>query len=177
MGHGVGREREALEAARHLGITEVAFLRYPDGDVEDTHLLRSQLVAHLRRWRPAAVYTHDPEHPYPPYLTHRDHRVVGRAALDAIYPLARDHLSFPEHAQEGLAAHAVREVWLFSSVHADSYVDISPGFERKIVARLAHESQTGDPEALRDGWRERAAGIGAEAGLPLAEAFVVLRLG
>lgn len=171
------REREALEAARRLGIADVAFLRYPDGDVEDTHLLRSQLVAHLRRWRPAAVYTHDPEHPYPPYLTHRDHRVVGRAALDAIYPLARDRLSFPEHAQEGLLPHVVREVWLLSSVHADSYVDISAGFERKIAARLAHESQTGDPEALREGWRERAACIGAEAGLPLAEAFVVLHLG
>jgi len=29
---------------------------------------------------------------------------------------------------------------------------------------------------LRRGWRERAARIGAEAGLPLAEAFVVLHL-
>lgn len=170
------REREALEAARCLGIADVTFLRYPDGDVEDTHALRSELVAHIRRWRPTAVFTHDPEHPYPPYIAHRDHRTVGRAALDAIYPLARDRLSFPEHAQEGATPHAVGEVWLFSSIRADVYVDISRGFERKIAARLAHKSQTSDPEALRAGWRERAARIGAEAGLPLAEAFVVLRL-
>jgi LmbE family N-acetylglucosaminyl deacetylase len=93
-----------------LGITEVAFLRYPDGEVEDTRRLRGALVAHIRRWRPAVLFTHDPEHPYPPYLTHRDHQVVGRAALDAAYPLARDRLSFSEHVAEGLHPHAVRAV-------------------------------------------------------------------
>jgi LmbE family N-acetylglucosaminyl deacetylase len=70
----------------------------------------------------------------------------------------------------------VREVWLFASVQPSAYVDIGSGFERKIAARLAHESQTRDPQALRAGWRERAARIGAEANLPLAESFVVLRL-
>jgi len=72
--------------------------------------------------------------------------------------------------------HAVRDVWLFSSAQPDAYVDISVGFERKIAARLAHDSQTHDAEAVRAGWRERATRIGAEAGLPLAEAFVKLHL-
>ncbi len=130
----------------------------------------------MRRWRPDALFTHDPERPWPPYLTHRDHRIVGRAALDAAYPLARDRLSFPEHAAAGLAPHAIREVWLFASAAADACVDIATGFERKIAARLAHASQTPDPEALRAGWRERAARIGVPAGLPLAETFTVLRL-
>lgn len=130
----------------------------------------------MRRWRPDALFTHDPERPWPPYLTHRDHRIVGRAALDAAYPLARDRLSFPEHAAAGLAPHAIREVWLFASAAADACVDIAAGFERKIAARLAHASQTPDPEALRAGWRERAARIGVPAGLPLAETFTVLRL-
>lgn len=170
------REAEAQEGARRLGIVEVAFLQYPDGDVEDTRTLRSELVAHIRRWQPGLLFTHDPEHPSPPYLTHRDHRVVGRATLDAVYPLARDRLCFPEQAAEGVMPHAVREVWLFSSQQPTTYVDISIGFDRKIAARLAHESQTSDPQALRQAWRERAARIGAEAGLPLAEAFVVLRL-
>lgn len=170
------REREALEAARCLGIAEVAFLRYPDGEVENTRELRAALVAYIRRWRPTVLFTHDPEHPYPPYLTHRDHRMVGRAVLDAAYPLARDRLSFPEHAAEGLEPHAVEAIWLFSSARPTAFVDIAAGFERKIAARLAHESQTSDREALRQGWRERAAAIGAEAGLGLAEAFVVLHL-
>jgi LmbE family N-acetylglucosaminyl deacetylase len=170
------REREALEAAKLLGIAEVGFLRYPDGEVEDTRELRGTLVAHIRRWRPAVLFTHDPEHPYPPYLSHRDHRIVGRVVLDAAYPLARDHLSFPEQIADGMKPHVVGEIWLFSSARPTAYVDIAAGFERKIAARLAHESQTRDREALRQGWHERAAGIGAEAGLGLAEAFVVLRL-
>ncbi|HVC81653.1 MAG TPA: PIG-L deacetylase family protein [Chloroflexota bacterium] len=170
------RERETLEAARCLGIAEVAFLRYPDGEVENTRELRAAMVAYIRRWRPTVLFTHDPEHPYPPYLTHRDHRMVGRAVLDAAYPLARDRLSFPEQAAEGLEPHAVSVVWLFSSARPTAFVDIAAGFERKIAARLAHESQTGDREALRQDWRERAARVGAEAGLGLAEAFVVLRL-
>ena len=170
------REREALEAARQMGIAEVAFLRHPDGDVEQTRALRGELVAYIRRWRPAILFTHDPEHPYPPYLAHRDHRVVGRAALDAVYLLARDRLAFPDQAAEGLEPHAVRTVWLFSSDRPTAYVDISAGFERKIAARLAHQSQTGDGAALRRDWQERAARIGAAAELPLAEAFVVLHL-
>jgi len=170
------REAEAREAGHRLGLAEVAFLRHPDGEVADTRALRGELVAWVRRWRPGVLFTHDPEHPWPPYLAHRDHRVVGRAALDAVYPLARDRLAFPEHEQVGLAPHAVREVWLFSSVNADTYVDIGAGCARKIAARLAHASQTADPAALEAAWWERAKSIGAPVGLGLAEAFVVLQL-
>ena len=170
------REMEAQVAAAHLGIAEVAFLRYGDGEVENTRDLRRALVAAIRRWRPAVIFTHDPEQPLPPYITHRDHRIVGRATLDAVYPLARDHLNFPEHAAAGLAPHAVAQVWLFASRVADHYVDISAGLERKIGARLLHASQTVDGPALRVGWRKRAAAIGAPAGLDAAEAFTVLRL-
>lgn len=171
-----GREAEARLAGRKLGLAEVIFLRYPDGEVEQTHAFRGQLVEWIRRWRPEVVFTHDPEHPDPPYISHRDHRTVGRAALDAIYPCARDPLSFPEQVKAGLEPHLVRQVWLFASTQADAFVDISTGFDRKIAARVAHASQTPDPDALRDGWRSRARTIGAPAGLPLAEAFTILHL-
>ncbi len=170
------REAEARAAATVLGISAVEFLGYPDGEVDNTPDLRRELVYWIRRWQPEVVFTHDPEHPLPPYISHRDHRIVGRAVLDAVYPLARDHLNFPELLQQGVAPHAVREAWLFASSIADSYVDISAGFERKLAARLAHGSQTPDPTALPASWRARAAEIGAAAGLPLAEAFTVLRL-
>ena len=170
------REAEAGAAAAVLGIDEVAFLRYPDGDVEPTRELRRDLVAWIRRWRPQVLFTHDPEHPWPPYLTHRDHRITGRAVLDAVYPLARDPLAFAEQVTAGLAPHMVRAVWLFASSTADAYVDIAPTFERKIAARLAHASQTPDPAALPLSWRGRAAAIGAPVGLALAEAFIVLQL-
>lgn len=170
------REDEARDASIRLGLTEVAFLRHLDGEVENTRSLRGELVNHIRRWRPEVLFTHDPEQPLPPYLSHRDHRMTGRAALDAVYPLARDPLSFPEHLEEDLAPHAVAQVWLFASATADAYVDIAKSIDRKIAARLAHASQTSDAAALALNWRCRAAEIGAEVGLPLAEAFTVLRL-
>jgi len=173
---GALREREAMEGAARLGLEGVEFLRHPDGEVEDTRRLRGEMVRALRRWRPEVVFTHDPERPYPPYLAHRDHRVTGRATIDAAYPLARDRLAFSELEGEGLMAHAVRELWLFASAGADCAVDISETFERKVSARLAHESQTADPGTLRETWRQRAAAIGLPVGLACAETFTILRL-
>lgn len=92
------REAEARAAAARLGLAEVAFLRHPDGEVEDTRVLRGQIVACIRRWKPEALFTHDPERPWPPYLAHRDHRIVGRAALDAAYPLAAIRSASPSTA-------------------------------------------------------------------------------
>lgn len=54
------REREASEATRRLGIAEVVFLRELDGEVENTRALRGEIVAWIRRWKPFAVFTHDP---------------------------------------------------------------------------------------------------------------------
>lgn len=170
------REGEARAAAKALGIADVAFLHHRDGDVENTKVLRGQLAEWIRRWRPKILFTHDPDHPLPAYISHRDHRIVGRATLDAVYPLARDPLAFPEQIRAGLTAHAVRHVWLFASAVAHVTVDISATFDIKIAARLAHESQTADPAALPSAWRARAATAGATAGVSVAEAFTVLTL-
>jgi LmbE family N-acetylglucosaminyl deacetylase len=170
------REAEAQAAAAVLGLHAVAFLRQPDGNVENTLALRRELVEWIRTWRPDVIFTHDPEHPLPPYLAHRDHRTVGRAVLDAVYPLARDRLAFPEHETRGLMPHAVAQVWLFAGSIADRYVDITLGLDRKIGARLEHVSQTPDVSALGPSWRSRAAQFGEPAGLAAAETFTVLAL-
>lgn len=173
---GTMRMAEQRAAAARLGISAVRFLDGHDGELEDSASFRARIVRLLREFRPAIVFTHDPEHPYPPYITHRDHRVVGRAVLDAAYPAARDHLYFPEQISAGLPTHAVSQVWLFSSMVASTAIDISTTLERKIVARLDHRSQTTDPDGLRIAWRERAAAIGAPFGLAAAETFTVVQL-
>ena|SRR5579859_1210427 len=171
------REAEQREACRCIGAQEPVFLRLPDGGLEDDTMLRGLLVREIRRIRPDLLMTHDPVHPWPPYTTHRDHRVAGRVALDAAYPYARDPLHYPEQLRdEGLRPHAVPEVWLFSSDTPDHYVDISDGLADKIAARLAHASQTSDPEALTESWRRRAEETGRQGGQPLAEAFKRLAL-
>ncbi len=171
------REDEAREAARILGIAEVVFLRHIDGEVENSVALRRDLIGWIRRWQPEIVFTFDPEHPLPPYLSHRDHRIVGRATLDAIYPLARDPLAFPEQLRDGLTTHKVGAAWLFASAVADAYVDISATFARKVAARLAHASQTADPAALPERFRARDSATGAPIDLPLAEAFTLVTIG
>lgn len=168
------REAEAREAARVLGLADVAFLRYVDGEVENSRELRADLVAWIRAWRPDALFTFDPEHPLPPYLRHRDHVTTGRATLDAVYPLARDPLAFPEQRAQGLTPHKVRQVWLFASGVADRAVDIGKTLEQKIAARLEHESQTPDRDALMANWRRQAFQIGAPHQLTAAETFTVL---
>lgn len=171
---GALREKEQRAAAERIGARWVEFLGHSDGELEDTLAMREQIVRCLRQLRPDVVFTHDPARPYPLYISHRDHRIAGRVALDTIFPLARDRRTFPLHAAEGLAPHAVREVWLFASAAPDTWVDIAPTIDRKIAARLAHVSQTSDPEQLRVDWRKRAAAIGAPVDLVLAEAFVRL---
>lgn len=170
------REDEQNAAAHILGIRGVSFLRYPDGEVPSDARLREQIVRHVRREKPDLVLTHDPEFPWPAYIAHRDHRAVGRVTLDALYPDARDHLFFPEQInEEGLEPHTTPEAWLFMSRIPDLFVDISAVIDLKIAARLSHASQHTDPAALDQSFRARAANLGAQVGLPFAEALKVVR--
>ena len=92
------REKEQLAAATVLGVKEVVFLQYPDGFVEDTAEMRGQIARQIKRLKPDVVVTWNP---FRTAFTHRDHRLTGQSALDALFPLARNPLGFPEHLDEG----------------------------------------------------------------------------
>lgn len=171
-----GREIEALQAARVLGITEVAFLRYADGAVENTVGLRRDIVRAIRTWRPDTVFTYDPQFTLPLYISHPDHRAVGRATLDAVYPLARYPGAFTDQLEAGLDVHHVASVWMFASAFGSAYVDIAPVLGRKVEARLQHRSQVSDPSMLRANWERRAQSTGQRVGLSAAEAFTIINL-
>ncbi|MGO9296746.1 MAG: PIG-L deacetylase family protein [Streptosporangiaceae bacterium] len=176
------RRVEQTAAAKQVGVYDLRFLGYPDGRVEPTLELRRDLARVIRQLRPDRVVCPSPERNYARTgASHPDHRAVGSAALDAVYPDARNPFAFPELlADEGLEPWTVREVWVSASPMPDHYVDITDTFGRKIAALRAHESQISDPGALEDmlrGWLTRTAG---QAGLPagrLAEAFQVLQTG
>ncbi len=164
------RQREQRLAAKVLGVRACVFLGYADGFVEDTYEFRGRLVREVRRLRPDVVVTWDP---FRNSFNHRDHRLTGQAALDAVYPLARSHLAYPEHLEEGLEPHRVTEVLLAATDRANHYVDVSDFFPKRMQALRRHRSQVGRYPAreLRKRVRERLAEIGKEAGYPLAEAF------
>ncbi|HYK67601.1 MAG TPA: PIG-L deacetylase family protein [Streptosporangiaceae bacterium] len=176
------RQAEQTAAAKQVGVHDLRFLGYPDGRVEPTLALRRDLARVIRQLRPERVVCPSPERNYARLgVGHPDHRAVGSAALDAVYPDARNPFAFPELlAEEGLEPWVAREVWIAGGPAPDHYVDITATFARKIAALRCHASQISDPEGLEQRLRGWLAGTAAAAGLPegsLAEGFQVLQTG
>ncbi|HXG16249.1 MAG TPA: PIG-L deacetylase family protein [Calidithermus sp.] len=164
------RESEQRSAARVLGVEHVEFLGYPDGEVEDTRELRRDITRQIRRWRPDLLITMNPHRTYNLYASHRDHRITAGAALDCVYPLARDHLAFPELLPE-YEPHKVREVYLMQWENPHLVVDITDTMDVKLKALACHQSQFDDFAAVEARVRERAAALGRSRGYAYAEAF------
>ena len=152
------REEEQRAAARVLGVSEVVFLGYTDGEVYDTLDLRRDLVRQIRYFRPDLVVTFDPTARFfgSGRINHPDHIAVGHTTLAAVFPLARDRLNFPEHEREGLRPHRVLDVFLVGSNEPNFAVDITDTIERKIEALACHRSQIGSREELAEYIRQRA---------------------
>jgi len=163
------REQEQREAAQILGVSDVIFLGYPDGGLEDTPAFRRELVRLIRKHRPDVVMTSDPLRRY---LWHRDHRITGLVTLDASFTYAQYHLFYPELAAEGVMPHRVREVYLWGSEEPDTFVDITETFSLKLAALMCHDSQVGQyAELVGQRMKERASMLGQSQGIPLAEGF------
>jgi LmbE family N-acetylglucosaminyl deacetylase len=134
------RAAEQRAAANFMGVKHVVMLGYPDGGLEDTREFRGDIVRVIRTYRPHTVFAHDPYRIKG--FQHRDHRMVGIATTDAVYPFARDHLHFPEHVtEEGLEPHKVRELWYWGMDEPDVIVDVSDSIDKQIDALIRHESQ------------------------------------
>jgi LmbE family N-acetylglucosaminyl deacetylase len=143
------REAEQQAAGQILGLSGVHFLRYPDGELQPTLELRKALVREMRRLQADVVLCQDPRSIVDDdstYLNHPDHRAAGQAALDAAFPAAGNPSAFRDLLAEGLAAHKVREVWLYftGGQHINHWVDITQTIDQKIAALEAHTSQIGD---------------------------------
>jgi len=172
------REEEQRAAARVIGYEGVTFLHRPDGALENDLALREQLVRCIREFRPDAVLAMDPTVIVlgNTYIQHTDHRAAAMAAVDAVYPAARNPMAFPHLAREGLEHHAVPRIYLFFTESPTAYVDISSTLERKIAALREHRSQLREPEKLEERIREWAREEGARAGLEAGEGFRIVQL-
>lgn len=167
------RQEEQRAAARHLGCNDVVFLPYPDAMLEPTLDLRRDFTRIIRQYKPEIVVCFDPEVYYfgDSYIQHPDHRASGEAALAAVFPSARDRLTFPELLAEGLEPHNVAEVYLASTDKPNCWIDISSVLERKIEAMRMHASQVGDGERLATMLRIRAEDAGRPQGIAYAESY------
>ena len=166
------REAEQRNAARTLGVEHVEFLGYDDGEVEDTRDLRRDITRQIRKWRPDLVIAQNPHRTSNLFASHRDHRVTGGVVLDCVYPLARDHLAFPE-LLPGYEPHKVREIYIMKwqeEAHQLA-VDISETMDLKLQAIACHQSQFPDFPAMEARLRERCAVLGTPYGHAYAETF------
>lgn len=170
------REAEQRRAAAVVGYDEVVFLHQPDGALANDLPLRELLVREIRQFRPDAVLAHDPEVLF--YrgagVNHADHRAAGLAAVDAVFPAARNPMAFSGLARAGLAAHAVRRLYLFWPNEPTAWVDVTATAGRKTDALRCHESQVSDPDGMEARIRAWLAEEGEPIGAGAAEAFRVI---
>ena len=169
------REAEQQAAAAELGAQRCIFLRWPDGFVEDGPELRAALVRVVRETRPELLITWDGYRGF----NHRDHRTVGLAALDAVFPLARNPNTYAEQLTDGLEPHRVNTVLLAGAREPNYWVDVSDQLERRIDALFRHATQVQalNREEMAKRMAQRQKRAAAEGRVPWAESFRRLTFG
>ncbi len=173
------RQAEQRAAGAILGVHDVRFLGYLDGELTVTHDLRRDLSRVIRQVRPDRVLMQSPERNWQRIqASHPDHLAAGDAAIQAVYPDARNPFA---HASlllgEGLEAWTVPEVWVMASPSPNHWNDVTDTVDAKLAALRAHESQTAHMDDLDERIRGWLAMWAEQGGLPvgrLAEAFMIV---
>lgn len=179
------RRQEQLNAAAVLNVSEVWFLDQEDGRTEglDPVELKLNITIAIRTWRPDVLLTFDSLSDLTSYrfdVVHRDHQTVGRVAMDAVYPAARDYLSFSELWPQ-YQTWDTPQVWLFSFQQVAAgfgiLLDISGVFEKKVAAMLEHRSQYDTAADVRTSFMQLGTAVSArnngDPSVP-AEAYTVV---
>ena len=175
------RQQEQRTAAAAVGVHDVHFLGYRDGEVSADLQLRHDITRMIRKVRPHVVLTHSPEINWDRIaLSHPDHRAVGEAALAAVYPDARNEFAHPDLLlKHGLGPWTVPRLWMSEAPEerVNRAVDISDHFEAKLAALSAHRSQVAHLDDLEGMIRRHLERTAQRHGLAegrLAEAFHVV---
>lgn len=172
------RRAEQVAAAAALGVHDVRFLGYRDGELTVSQELRRDISRVIRQVRPERILIQSPERNWERLgASHPDHLAAGEAAIFAVYPDARNPFAHPSLlADEGLDAWTVHDVWVMGGPTPNHFVDVTDKLPVKLSALRAHESQTAHMDDLDERitmWMTVAAERG---GLPegrLAEGFLV----
>lgn len=173
------RQREQRAAGAAIGVSDITFLNYIDGNLEATLGLRKDIVRQIRISQPDRMVCQSPERNWDRIgASHPDHLAAGEAAIQAVYPDARNPFAFTDLLNdEGLQPWRVKEIWVSAFANPDHFVDITDTFDLKIKALQAHASQTGHNENLETmvrEWGERNAAAAGFAQGRIAEAFKIV---
>jgi len=167
------RRQEEDEACRMLGIKDVIWLGYRDGELSHMTDLRERIIRVIRQIQPDILLTFDP---WKHYEFHPDHRSVGFTVSEARM-LSDLPWICPEFTLEGLEPWHTQEMYLFAPEEPNYWVDISETLETKISSRMAHHSQNDfikcekDRQDFAGQLKDWARSAGSAQGLDYAEAF------
>ena len=102
------RERELRNAAAAVGVDDVSFLDYIDGQLAEADVREAvgRIVRQLRRFRPDVIVTFAANGGY----GHVDHMAIHRLTLAAVQA-APNAGAYSEQIAQGLAPHRVRKVY------------------------------------------------------------------
>jgi LmbE family N-acetylglucosaminyl deacetylase len=167
------RQKEQEEARQILGVEELIWLGYRDGELAHMNDLRERVIRVIRQFQPNIILTFDP---WKHYEFHPDHRAVGFVVSEARM-LADLPWICPEFTLEGLAPWHTEELYLFAPEEPNYWVDVTDTIDLKIQSRLAHHSQNdfihceADTLAFKEQIRTWAREANAPPGFQYAEAF------
>jgi len=173
------RQAEQRAAGAAVGVSDMHFLGYRDGELAVSHELRRDISRVIRQVRPDRMLIQSPERNWERiYGSHPDHLAAGDAAIQAVYPDARNPFAHTSLLlDEGLEAWTVAEVWVMAGPKPNHYVDITDTFDAKLAALRAHASQMTDLDTLEERLRGWMGMWAAQGGLPegrLAESFMIV---
>lgn len=174
------REEEQLRACNILGVKEVVFLGFEDGELEPTLAVREAVSREVRRFKPDVLIGPDPtvRFAFDVYVNHPDHIAVGEVVCRAINPDASSGLAFPHlWREEGLEPHLPSVLLLQAFSSGDFTWDITKTIDRKLAALACHESQHDDAEGVGEFVRQMSQKIGKKIGAEHGEAFRAFRVG
>ncbi len=173
------RAKEQAKALAILGFEEVVFLGKIDGELCNAAELRPDIVRFIRKWKPEALFTHDPSVMTFDWgeINHPDHRVVGEATIACARPFAGGRLFYPEQlVEEGLTVHALEHLFFWETNTPNFFVDVEDFLPTKVAAAACHVSQYPDVPAIERWIYRRAKEIGKQADLQHAECFKYIDL-
>jgi LmbE family N-acetylglucosaminyl deacetylase len=172
------RQREQREAGKVLGVSQVTYLNYRDGSLVPTLELRKEIVREIRRAKPDRMVVQSPERNWERiFASHPDHLAAGEAAIQAVYPDARNPYAFTDLIESGFEPWRVRELWITGSPQPNHFVDITETFSKKMDALKAHVSQTAhnpELEPMVRSWGEKNGEANGLAAGRIAEVFKVV---
>ena len=156
---GALRKVEQNRAAEILGVNQVKFLDYLDGDLIPDLALRQRIIREIRLEKPDIVVSCDPQNLFPVMgrVNHPDHRAAGQVVVDAIFPASGNPCYHLDESISGAnIPHQVEELWLSVTNQPNIALVLTDYLEKKIAAIFEHKSQIRSTESeFRDRYRSR----------------------